>query len=533
MNDIGFPNIQKVLHKPVQLQPEHIMKLWRERPSIFIEDVFDLTHDGKKLTLDDWQEESFQKYLTHQRLAMVANKGPGKTFTLAMMTWHFFMTNHMAKIAVLAISKDHLKSNLWAELAKLHASSTLISKSVEAGSEKFSLKGHELYSFIDARSYPKTADSTQMASTLAGVHADNVAFVLDEAGMIPDAILATADNALSGGESDTMKKKILAAGNPEVAQGLIYRAATGKSVQKWAIVRVTGDPDNPKRAKRVDVDWAREQIATFGKDDPWVQVNVFGEYPTTAMDSLLSDAEISTSMKRNIDENEVKSSQYRMGVDVARGGVDRTVFARRRGLKGYPLELFPSTHTGPELAGMLALRSRDEVIERIFVDNTGGYGSSVIDSLNLFPGIDITPVVYNKKAQDKRYFNVRTEMYVRLRDWVKKGGQLPNDPQLAEELMMPKLIFHGGIFRLEDKESIKARLGRSPDRADAFAQTFMDIDQISFFAEGSALPTRKLSHDEMVQAWKDGRLGGTPRNNYLSDESQIDNRYNSSPNYRS
>jgi hypothetical protein len=367
-----------------------------------------------------------------------------------------------------------------------------------------------------------------MASALAGLHANNVAFLIDEAGTIPDSVLATADAALSTGDSDTKRAKILATGNPEVAKGILYKAYMGRTVQKWAIYTVSGDPDDPKRAPRVSKDWAREQIATYGKDDPWVLVNVFGKYPPTASNTLLSEEEIHESMNRQIDEKTVKNSQHRMGVDVARGGIDRTVFARRRGLKAYPLDAISSDIYGPELAGKIAFLQTDLGIERVFVDNTGGYGSSVIDSLALFPAIDTTPVVYNAKAQDRRYFNKRTEMWVRMRDWIKKGGQLPNDPGLAEELMMPKLIFHGGLFRLEEKEQIKARLGRSPDKADALAQTFADVESPSFFADfSSGKSTADMSEQEFIETWKRQSQG-----NYISDESQVDKFYRPSPNYR-
>jgi hypothetical protein len=358
-------------------------------------------------------------------------------------------------------------------------------------------------------------------------------FAMDEAGMIPDAVLATADAALSTGDSDTKKARILAAGNPEVAQGMLYRASIGKTNQRWGMYHVTGDPDDPKRAPRVSVSWAREQIETYGKEDPWVLVNVFGKYPPTAMNTLLSESEISESMNKDIKEEAVKNSQHRLGVDVARGGVDRTVFARRRGLKAYPLEAVGSNIFGPELAGKIAFLQQDLGVERVFVDNTGGYGSSVIDSLELFPHLDVTPVVYNAKAQDKRYFNKRTEMWVRLRDWIKKGGQLPKDPGLAEELMMPKLIFHGGVFRLEEKEQIKSRLGRSPDKADALAQTFADVEQPSFFGDFSASPdgVPRMKSDHELREWAkeyERRQAG----NYVSDESQIDKFFRPPPNYK-
>lgn len=519
-------NIQRVLGKPLQdLDASQVLKLWRMKPKIFIKDAFDVT-------LDAWQEDVVDLYMENQRLGLVASKGPGKTFTLAMLGWHFFATHHQPKMAALSVTKEHLMANLWAELLKWRARSPLLVQSTNDGFSKISLKGHEGYSFIDARSYPKQADETQMASALAGLHSDNIAFLIDEAGTIPDSVLATADAALSTGDSATKKAKILVTGNPEVAKGTLYRAYMGRTVQKWAIYTISGDPDDPKRAPRVSKTWAQEQIATYGKDDPWVLVNVFGKYPPTASNTLISEEEIHAAMNRTVEERSVQNSQVRLGVDVARGGIDRTVFARRRGLKAYPLEAISSDVFGPELAGKIAFMQQDLGIERVFVDNTGGYGSSVIDSLGVFPNMDVTPVVYNARAQDRRYFNKRTEMWVRLRDWIKKGGCLPNDPGLAEELMMPKLMFSGSIFRLEEKEQIKSRLGRSPDKADALAQTFADVEQPSFYAQYGMDVSRERKSDEELHEFAEA-YHRSKSGNYITDESQIDKYYRPPSNYRS
>ena len=479
---IEAPNVQRLLGKGIDLQPSHLALLWRKKPILFLEDAFDVK-------LDDWQEHVVDMYQNNQRVALVASKGPGKTFILSMLAWHFFMTNFRPKMAALSVTRDHLKSNLWAELLMWREKSRLCTLSTNDGAERITLKGHEGYSFIDARSFAKSADQNTQASALAGLHADNVAFIIDEAGTIPDAIITTADAALTTAVTDRTNSKLLVTANPEVPSGLIYRAAMGKSIQKWAVHRISGDPDDPMRAPRVDINWAREQIAQFGKDDPWVLVNVFGTYPDQAANMLLTDSEVHEAMQRTIKGSEVQTSQSRMGLDVSRGGVDKSSFARRKGLKAYAIEVVSSSLLGPELAGICMLKQQEYKIERLFVDDTGGYGSSVIDSLDMAaPVMDVTPIKYNAKAQDKRYFNKRTEMWVRMRDWVRKGGCLPNDPILANELTTPKLFFLGGVLRLEEKEQIKSRLGYSPDRADALAQTFADVEQQSFYGNYQALP---------------------------------------------
>lgn len=517
--EIVKPSVNRILNKDisaVQLNNQKVLRLWRERPWIFIRDVLEAV-------LDDWQRDCAELYAHNPRLAMIASKGVGKTAFLNFVIWHFFMCHHTPKIACLSISKDHLMSNLWAELLMWRARAPLLENSTEGGRSRITMNGHSDYSFIDARAYPKQADEAQQASALAGLHKDNVMFAIDEAGMIPDAVLATADAALSTDilNDDSKKARLVVTGNPEQPSGMIYRASKGKSKQKWKVYNINADPLNPKRAKRVSIEWAQETIESWGgRDHPFVMVNVLGLYPNVTTDFLISEEDIEASMNRNVTEKSVANSQTRLGVDVARGGIDNTMLARRKGLLGFPIEGMSSQEDGSAVAAKISMLAQRHFIEKVYVDDTGGYGASALDHLKQFNTIHSVGVKYNSRATEpKRYYNKRTEMWCRMRDWIKDGGQLPNDPKLAEELMTPKLYFHGTQMRLEAKEQIKARLGRSPDRADAFAQTFFDVEEPSYYADYTAL---------------DGSGFKIPlhRGGYISDESQLDKRYDAPSNYK-
>lgn len=71
------------------------------------------------------------------------------------------------------------------------------------------------------------------------------------------------------------------------------------------------------------------------------------------------------------------------------------------------------------------------------------------------------------------YANVRAEAYVTTRDRVQgRGGFLApfSDIQLWQEISETKILFDSsGRYKIESKELIKKRLGRSPDRGDALA----------------------------------------------------------------
>src|SRR6185312_6951451 len=75
-------------------------------------------------------------------------------------------------------------------------------------------------------------------------------------------------------------------------------------------------------------------------------------------------------------------------------------------------------------------------------------------------------------ALDKRYKNRRAEMWLQMAECVKRGGALPDIPELSGELTVPTYTFANVQFLLEEKDLIKEKLGRSPDLADALALTF-------------------------------------------------------------
>ena len=126
----------------------------------------------------------------------------------------------------------------------------------------------------------------------------------------------------------------------------------------------------------------------------------------------------------------------------------------------------------PEGAGQVARVWEDWNVDAVFVDNTGGFGAGWVDQLRLLNRQAIG-VGFSESAQEKtRYANRRAEMYFAMAEWVKRGGALPDEPDLVAELSETTYTFQGDKLILEPKKVIKLKIGRSPDLADALALTF-------------------------------------------------------------
>ncbi len=139
-----------------------------------------------------------------------------------------------------------------------------------------------------------------------------------------------------------------------------------------------------------------------------------------------------------------------------------------------------------DIAARVALAKQRWNSEREIVDGTGGYGAGVIDAL-IQGGHSPLEFQFSGKAIDSRYLNKRAEIWFEMQKWIKRGGALPNDATLLKEMVAPTYTFKNGKFMLEPKEQIKARLGFSPDRADALAMTFAEPEAGAFDTEKARL----------------------------------------------
>ncbi|WIM09063.1 hypothetical protein [Enhydrobacter sp.] len=448
---------------PMEAAADRI-RLWREKPPVFVRDVLGVTPDA-------WQDELLAAFPHRQRLAMKACKGPGKTAVEAWLGWNFLLTRPHPKIAATSISSDNLADNLWAEMAKWRQRSPLLQAAFEWTKTRiFAREAPETW-WMSASSWARSADRRVQGEALAGLHADYILFILDESGGIPDAVMASAEAALSS----CKEGHIVQAGNPTHLEGPLWRACTSERTL-WHLTEITADPDDPRRASRVGVEWAREQIQKYGRDNPWVLVNVFGRFPPGSLNALIGPDEIADATARRHEPASYGEAGRVLGVDVARFGDDASVIFPRQGLQAFaPIRL--RNLDGPQGAGAVARKWTDWNADACFIDDTGGFGAAWLDNLRLLGRRPIGVGFAAAASDPAKYANKRAEMYFAAVEWIRAGGALParDTPGLAElaaALTQTTYGFRGDQLLLEPKEQVKAKLGYSPDDADAFALTF-------------------------------------------------------------
>jgi phage terminase large subunit len=435
------------------------LERWIKRPDLFVREVFNVTPDP-------WQDEALRAFPTCPRLAFKASKGPGKTALLAWLGWNFMLTRPYVNGAAVSISADNLRDNLWKELAVWRQRAPILQHTFEWQKERIFARDHTETWFLSARSWPKAADATQLGNTLAGLHGEYVIVLADETGGMPREILESAEGIFSG----TKEAHIIQAGNTNTLDGALYNACV-RNRHMWKVVVISGDPDDPNRSPRVPVEWARDLIRTYGRDNPFVKVSVLGEWPTASVNALLGPDEVEAAMKRQYQTWDIENAPRVLGVDVAREGNDASVIFPRQGLVAFKPHIMRNV-TSTQGAGQVARVWTDWNVDAVFIDNTGGFGAGWIDQLRLLNRQAIG--IGFAERRDKRYYNMRAEMYFKMAEWVKAGGALPDVPDLIPQLTQTLYSFKGDALIIEPKEEIKVKLGKSPDEADSLALTFAE-----------------------------------------------------------
>ena len=213
----------------------------------------------------------------------------------------------------------------------------------------------------------------------------------------------------------------------------------------------------------------------FRQENPATAAEAF---QTTGTDSFIPAEAILRA--RRLELQPVTLLPRVIGVDVARGGADRTRIVDRHGRVAGKINEVMHTDDLVQVAHrVMRLLVDHPNIRRAFIDITG-LGAGVYDIVRGNGFEDrVAGVNFGSKAQNaNRYVNRRAEMHDRMKTWLldEGGADIPDDDEAHRHLAAPSFKYDANSrLQIEAKEDMKKRLGFSPDWSDALGLTFAEI----------------------------------------------------------
>lgn len=420
---------------------------------------------------DEWQTEflTLVRDATRNRkadepvkIAVKSGRGTGKTATEAWLILWLMSTRPQFAGFAIANTGDQLDDKLWRELALWHR--RLINKHwFEWTATRFYQVDHKQTWGVDALKW-----SENNPDALGGLHnaGRGQCAIVDEGSGVVAPIFDVIDATMTDPDSF-----VFVFANPIRKSGRFYELFTRFS-HRWQTMTV-----DARRAKAANKAKIQADIEDWGEDSDYVRVNVRGEFPKDDAHTLIPQSLIEAAQKRIVDGCE----NYRpiWGVDPARFGDDRTAWVSRRHRRTEKVEQWRGLNT-MQIVGRLKAEwdecAHDDRPTHIIVDVIG-IGAGVVDRARELEWGDTEIVSVNvseSPAVKAKFHKLRDEMFWKGREWFEGLNVQCEDKIIGAELA--DILFSytsAGQIKVEPKDDIKERLGRSPDVGEAFLLTLM------------------------------------------------------------
>jgi hypothetical protein len=431
----------------------------------------DADNPGGLAQLERWQDKFLREFFLgpdgkpaeDPRHTIRAGHGVGKGMVLAVLALWFPLTHYDAKAVLTANSQNQLRDNNWPEIRKW--ASRLpepLREQLQIDEERLYVKAAPEMSFVVRRTASRSSPEA-----LQGIHAEHVLYLIDEASGIPDIVFEIAQGSLS-----TSGAMAVLFSNPTRTSGF-FHATHHKLRHRWRCLRVNCE-DVPRARGHI-----QDVIDTYGHGSNKYRVRVLGEFPTADDDTVIPLALVEAARARQVVPLEFRPV---WGVDCARFGDDSSALAKRAG--NVLLEPVREWHglTTMQLVGQIVAEwnaTDDDMRPSEICVDVIGIGSGVVDRLEElgFPVLAVN--VAESAAVDQKYVRLRDELWFKGRAWFAAlNCQIPADEKLVSELTVPTYDFASdGRTIVESKKELRKRGVMSPNKADAFLNTFATVDQ--------------------------------------------------------
>lgn len=466
------------------------LKEWRESPLLFVTECLNATPTEQQLELLTG-ETSIAK---HKRNTVRSGHGPGKSAVAAWIILWFMVTRPFAKVPCTAPTNRQLKDVLLSELSKWLRQSIVADEFVIQRDIIFQKDAPKEW-WIRFISPSVRSTKEEQAETLAGLHADHMLIVVDEASGVPDPTFIPLEGALTSPDN-----KVLLIGNMTKNLGYFYDTHFNPAISRdWNKLHW-----DSRKSSNVHPSMPEYFAKKYGVESNVYRIRVLGEPPLQDENTLIP---LWAALQCIGNEFEVAEDEpLYIGVDVARYGDDASIILPRRGLRIFPWETFHKLNT-IDLGGHI-IQTYQEVGASGCAIDVIGVGAGVSDWLEKHHLRNLHQVNVAMSSSDiTKYNKLRDELWVMVRencllgkysfpDVKVNGAEESLGQQLASELATVRYTFnpHGG-YKVESKKDLKARAIPSPNIADALCLT-------------------EYFHNSATRVFAKEPIGFVPRKNY-------------------
>lgn len=490
------------------------------------------------------QTEIMESVTVNRYTAVRSCHDAGKSFIAARIAAKWIDDHEPGEAFVVstAPTSAQVSAILWREIQRAHRKGALAGVITNAGYPQWKLNGEPV-------GYGrKPADHSD--SAFQGIHARHVLVLIDEACGVAKQLFDAADALATNTHA-----RVLAIGNPD--DPTAHFAEVCKPDSGWHVIGIDGlgtpnftqeavewldcpqcraqGRDRPLLAQLFEEEqreytteyvpeglrdmllsplWVEERLhrwvgtptegkslSKFAQESALFTSKVRGQFPTTSSEGVVPLGWVEAAMARwrqwdadgrpPLPVNE----RHILGVDVARGGEDRTCIAFREGHIVHRVHAFRNADT-METVGYVTDLMSTRPGSMAIVDSIG-VGAGVLDRLremqHSVQGFNASAAARNKdRSGEFGFVNMRAAAWWNLRELLdpSRGSNimLPDEESLKIDLTAPKWKERGGRIQIESKDEIKKRIGRSTDEGDSVVMSFA-----SGFGTVDALETGAVS----------------------------------------
>lgn len=411
------------------------------------------------------QREGYALCWQHDRVWLKGGHSTGKTHLVSRWVPDFVATTPSAKVLIIGPKFDQARINLWGLVQRAY-SEAKIPLGGRMGADSWQL-GPEWWARVAGADKPES---------LHGTHGVAVTVIVDEASGIEPWAWAAIDSLMASSGS-----RLIVMFNPIRPDGMTrsmvddprFRGVTFSCLDHPNVT--SGEDVYPGAVTKKWVEDVAEKLRRGVVDDDYWRSRVLGEFASGDANAVTTRADLTDAWEH---PSEV-TDQPRIGLDVARFGGDQcvmTVLDAKRSV--VDVQSWMKADLMETTGRLVAAIRQHKVAPPFACVDVCGIGAGVVDRCRE-QGIRVTPVDFGEGAKgdwrrvlgrEASFTNRRAELHWLTRALL-KSRQLRVDPRWVAtwaDLTLPRYAYDSsGSIKIESKDEIRKRVGRSPDFGDS------------------------------------------------------------------